>query len=176
MNKNTGSKLRARLENRSALVAEYERTQVAQTENSTALTGLISDGNLEDAQVVNEIIRRQALDALYPRRLLAIEDKIAQLDLELKAAVDGFISGELRSRVTDLGRKIRAKVRSALAFAFTDEHALNTAIEGSELVRKWTEIDCSASIQGNPPNGAANYAETRLALLDKCAELEKTIA
>jgi len=175
MKPNSAAAVREAIATVQKLTLEIPALESTAADNLKSLSTLEADGYLEDKVVIDEIVRRQAFAALFPRRIEARQSTLILAEQSLKESVDGFISGELRERVTEIAKSVRAKVRSALKFAFTDNRALDHAVEESELVQQLRGVEWAVGIESSPANVIA-YANRKLDALVAAEELAKRAA
>lgn len=167
------SAVRKGIQSYQAIANDIQRFEALLSENAAALSELEARGDLADKKVLAEIIERQALAALYPRRIDALNADLDASAQVLAKTVGHFVSGDLRKRVAEVGCGLRAKVRAGLAFAFNDESLLSRAVEDSQLIRRFIALDFSCSVEADIPNGVVDYAERKLAVLASVDELAK---
>ena len=167
MKPNSAASVREVLTQLKKITADIPQLQSRAADNEKALASLESAGDLEDKATLDEIIRRQAFAALFPRRIAARENDLQTAEQALQKATDGFISGELSPRLSEVSRKIRKEVRIALKPHFSDDFTLDRAVENSELVQQLDRIGSEIVISSiHTYGGVVDYANRKLKALE----------
>ncbi len=154
--------------------------EITSLQNSIGSTGdllkqLEETADITSKPIMDQIIQLQAMSAMLPRRIAALEKALNDFDQKLTQKVHDCISQVISPRAQQLAVRTRANVKATLRSLYSDSAALDAAVHNSDQVRTLTGIAPSIT---NPEHrgGIVNYAQSLLDVWNNLDAIEAKLA